>query len=98
MQDPRISHYEALLHTLNYVSNTIVQGILLQGSVALTLQAFSDSDWASCPDSRRSVTGYVLLLGSPSSLGNQRSNQLSLRPLQKPNTEPWLHLLQRWYG
>ncbi|KAL8155975.1 hypothetical protein AgCh_001144 [Apium graveolens] len=39
------------------------QGIKLQNPDRLILQAFSDSDWASCPDSRRSVTGYVLLLG-----------------------------------
>lgn len=64
MQSPRTSHLEALHHTLRYVAQTAGQGILLQASDKLTLQAFSDSDWASCPDSRRSITGYVLQLGS----------------------------------
>jgi len=39
-------------------------GILLNGADTLHLQAFSDSDWAACPSSRRSVTGYLILLGS----------------------------------
>ena len=37
------------------------QGILLKISDNLTLQAFSDGDWASYPDSKRSIAGYVLL-------------------------------------
>ncbi|KAL8090596.1 hypothetical protein AgCh_039879 [Apium graveolens] len=48
---------------LRYLSATAGQGIKLQNPDNLILQAFSDSDWASCPDSRRSVTGYILLLG-----------------------------------
>ena len=64
LQHPRLPHYEALLHTLRYIHHTTGQGILLKGADKLTLQAFSDSDWASCPDSRRSVTGYILLLGN----------------------------------
>ncbi|XP_074364966.1 uncharacterized protein LOC141706032 [Apium graveolens] len=63
LQSPRTAHYAALNHTLRYLSFTAGQGIKLQNPDRLILQAFSDSDWASCPDSRRSVTGYVLLLG-----------------------------------
>ncbi|XP_021726146.1 uncharacterized protein LOC110693297 [Chenopodium quinoa] len=64
MQNPRTTHMEALQHTLRYVAHTTGQGILLKGSDALTLQALIDSDWASCSDSRKSISGYVLLLGS----------------------------------
>lgn len=63
MHSPRDSHVQALYHTLRYVYHTIGQGIILKGAPKLVLQAFSDSDWAACLDSRRSVTGYVLLLG-----------------------------------
>ncbi|GAA0143531.1 hypothetical protein LIER_04197 [Lithospermum erythrorhizon] len=41
-------------------------GIILQGSSQLTLKAYSDSDWAACPTTRRSVTGYIITLGSSS--------------------------------
>jgi hypothetical protein len=63
MKSPRVPHYEALQHTIKYLASTSGQGILLNASDHLTLQAFSDSDWASCPDSRRSIIGYILLFG-----------------------------------
>ena len=63
MQQPREPHLQALHHTVSYVAHTVGQGILLKGSDKLVLQAFSDSDWASCIDSRKSVSGYVLQLG-----------------------------------
>lgn len=63
MHAPRNTHFNALQHTLRYLAGTINQGILLRASCKLTLQAFSDADWASCVDTRRSVTGYVLLFG-----------------------------------
>lgn len=63
MQQPRDSHWQALQHTLSYVSNTCGQGILFKPSNKLKIQAFSDSDWGSCVDSRRSITGYLFMLG-----------------------------------
>ena len=62
MQQPTSAHMAALEHLLRYISGTSCQGILLQGVHSLQLTAYSDSDWASCPVSRRSVTGYVVLL------------------------------------
>lgn len=64
MHAPRTTHLAALQHTLRYLAGTLSQGILLNASDKLTLQAFSDADWASCADTRRSVTGYILLFGS----------------------------------
>ncbi|XP_017248265.1 uncharacterized mitochondrial protein AtMg00810-like [Daucus carota subsp. sativus] len=66
MNAPRTPHPAALHHTLRYVAHTVNQGILLNSSNELKLQAFSDADWASCPESRRSITGYILLLGNSS--------------------------------
>ncbi|XP_074336065.1 uncharacterized protein LOC141673233 [Apium graveolens] len=63
LQQPRKPHYQALLHTLHYMSSTAGQGILLKVDEQLTLQDFSDSDWGACLDSRRSILGYVMLLG-----------------------------------
>ena len=64
MHQPRVQHHEALHHVLRYLAGSLGQGILLAATDQLTLKAYSDSDWASCPDTRRSVTGYVMLLGS----------------------------------
>lgn len=64
MHSPTTFNYEVLLRTLSYVNHTAGQGILLRDSDRLTLQAYSDSDWASCPDTRHSVTCYIVLFGS----------------------------------
>lgn len=40
------------------------------------MQAYSDSDWAACPSTRRSVTGYVVLMGS--SLVSWKSKKQSI--------------------
>ncbi|XP_057543521.1 uncharacterized mitochondrial protein AtMg00810-like [Amaranthus tricolor] len=78
MQTPKQSHFDALLHVLQYVNITAGQGILLKGEANLTLQAFSDSDWASCPISRRSVTGYLILLeNSPTSWKSKKQSTIS---------------------
>jgi len=63
MQQLTSSHVAALNHLLRYVSGTVGQGILLRGNDSLQLIAYFDSDWVSCPTSRRSVTDYVVLLG-----------------------------------
>lgn len=64
MQTPRDSHLQALHHAFHYVLSIACQGILLRGSSQLTSKAFSYSNWTSCPNTRRSVTGSLILLGN----------------------------------
>ena len=54
---------QAAKKLLRYLRGTSQQGILLAASSAVELKAFCDSDWASCPNTRRSTTGYCILLG-----------------------------------
>lgn len=92
LQSPRIPHFDALIHILKYVASTFGQEILLKGNEQLTLQAFSDSDWGACQDSRRSISGYVLLLGnSPVSWKSKKQSVVS-RARLKQNTDR-CHLL-----
>lgn len=39
------------------------QGIFLSADSDLTLQGWCDSDWAACPLTRRSITGWLVFLG-----------------------------------
>ena len=61
--DPRQNHLDAAHHVLRYLKATPGQGILLPHGGGYNLTAYSDSDWLGCPFSKRSRTGYVLLLG-----------------------------------
>lgn len=78
MQRPTEQHLTALHHTLSYVTHTAGQGILLKATDQLHLHAFSDSDWAACLDTRRSITGYVLMLdNSPISWKSKKQHTVS---------------------
>ncbi|KAI3511072.1 hypothetical protein L1887_18216 [Cichorium endivia] len=61
--DPRQNHMDALTRVLRYLKGSAGQGILLPKSGEPLLTAFCDSDWLGCPYTRRSRTGYLLMLG-----------------------------------
>lgn len=63
MQSPTTVHFQAAKRLLRYLVGSVSQGILLASSSAAQLTAFCDSDWASCPTTRRSTTGYCIFLG-----------------------------------
>ncbi|PKI35625.1 hypothetical protein CRG98_044079 [Punica granatum] len=62
MQEPRQDHWDAAIRVLRYLKQSPGHGIFLRPT-SLKLEAFSDSDWASCPLTRRSITGYFIMLG-----------------------------------
>lgn len=39
-------------------------GLLLTPCTSFVLSVYADADWAGCPDTRRSTTGYALYFGS----------------------------------
>ncbi|XP_074293865.1 putative mitochondrial protein AtMg00240 [Silene latifolia] len=63
MQSPTSNHLQAAKRVLRYLKNAPGQGILLVNDSTAKLTTYCDSDWASCPYSRRSTTGYCVLLG-----------------------------------
>ncbi|KAJ3676869.1 hypothetical protein LUZ60_002593 [Juncus effusus] len=63
MHSPTDTHWGAVKRILRYLKGIITHGLLLRSSPSLRLQAFSDADWAGCPDYRRSTTGYCIFLG-----------------------------------
>nr|XP_043619641.1 secreted RxLR effector protein 161-like [Erigeron canadensis] len=62
VSDPRQSHMDAAIRVLCYKA-TPGQGILLTKEESTDLVAYADSDWLGCPLTRRSRTGYLILLG-----------------------------------
>lgn len=64
MQHPCTSHMKAVIHLLRYLVGTQNQGILLATDSTVELHVYCDSDWATCPMTRRSTTGFCILLGA----------------------------------
>ncbi|CAL1399701.1 unnamed protein product [Linum trigynum] len=62
MSSPRTDHLAAVHRILRYLQGTREVGLFLP-SGSLVLQAFSDSDYAGCVDTRRSTTGWCVRLG-----------------------------------
>nr|XP_016434382.1 PREDICTED: uncharacterized mitochondrial protein AtMg00810-like [Nicotiana tabacum] len=56
LQEPKQSHWEATLRIVRYVMMDPGIGVLMSSKRENKLTAFCDADWASCPNTRRSVT------------------------------------------
>ncbi|XP_056691717.1 uncharacterized mitochondrial protein AtMg00810-like [Spinacia oleracea] len=63
MHSPTSAHLQAAKRLLRYLSSSPDQGILLANTYVATLTAYGDNDWAGCPSTRRSTSGFCILLG-----------------------------------
>ena len=50
-------------HLLHYLKSTPNQGLFFSSSYSLQLKAFSDVDWGSWLDTRKSVTSFCIFIG-----------------------------------
>ncbi|GKG08861.1 ribonuclease H-like domain-containing protein, partial [Tanacetum coccineum] len=56
MHDPREPRFAALKRIMHYVQGTLELGLHLYASATTSL------DWADCPSTRRSTSGYCMFL------------------------------------
>lgn len=63
MHDLREVHHTMLKRVLRYVCGMAHLGLHLRHTTSTNLVAYSDADWAGCPDTRRSTYGFCVFLG-----------------------------------
>ena len=64
MQNPMEPHWAVVKRILHYLKNTISHALLIQPTTDLKLHTFSDADWASDRDDKRSIGAYSVYLGN----------------------------------
>jgi hypothetical protein len=78
MYDPREPHLTAAKPILWYLQGTLDHGLLLRRASTSNLVIYTDADWAGCPDTRRSISGYTMFLGdNVVSWSSKRQNVVS---------------------
>ncbi|GAA0151182.1 transmembrane signal receptor [Lithospermum erythrorhizon] len=78
LHEPRQDHWSAALRVVKYLKGCPGQGIILRTECDLHLTGWCDSDWASCPLIRRSVSGWIVFLGgSPISWKTKKQTIIS---------------------
>ena len=63
MHAPTSTHLQVVKCVLRHLEGLLFYGLSFQPSFFLDLIAYTDVDWASCPDDRRSTNGYCILFG-----------------------------------
>ncbi|GJR57150.1 retrovirus-related pol polyprotein from transposon RE1 [Tanacetum coccineum] len=60
----RTPHWKTLIKVLKYIKLCLAQGLFIPTNTNFQLKAYCDSDWDNCLNTRRSVTGFCIFLGS----------------------------------
>jgi hypothetical protein len=63
MHAPRDAHWTLVKRILSYIRGSLDLGLLLHASTDTDIIAYSNTDWAGCPDTQRSTSGYCVYLG-----------------------------------
>lgn len=63
VSNPAVTHYLAALCILQYLKSNPTLGLIYHTTSDLSLYGFADSDWATFPMTRHSVTGFAVFLG-----------------------------------
>nr|XP_040256521.1 uncharacterized mitochondrial protein AtMg00810-like [Aegilops tauschii subsp. strangulata] len=92
---------------LHYIRGTMTLGLTLTVSTSLEMVVYSGADWAGCPDTRQSTSGYCVYLG-PSLVSwsskrqpmvSQSSAEAEYRAVANAVAEcTWLRQLLQGYG
>ena len=60
MQQPTTAHWLAVKRIIRYLRGTMTDGLHIQPSACLTIEAYLDADWGTQPNDRHSSSGYLV--------------------------------------
>lgn len=60
MHAPCLPHWTMVKRILRYLKSTSTLGLQVFPSASSTITTFLDADWASCPNNRRSTSGFFI--------------------------------------
>ena len=60
---PTSTHQQTVFQILRYLKNAPGYGIFLPHQNSIHLKAYSDSDWTTCPETKKFFTGFSIYLG-----------------------------------
>ncbi|XP_022040828.1 uncharacterized mitochondrial protein AtMg00810-like [Helianthus annuus] len=63
MHAPKTGYWNALKRIIRYIKGTTSYGLTLCSSATPSLVAYTDANWAGCPDTQRSTSGYCVYYG-----------------------------------
>ena len=81
--NPGVNHWNALLHVIGYIKNTLDYGLTYSRDAEISPSAFVDADYGGCKDTRRSTSGYVFTMaGGAVSWSSKRQTTVALSTVE----------------
>jgi hypothetical protein len=102
MANPQQTHLDAAKHILRYLRGNLDHDILYRAGSPLEAIGFTDADWGSCPETRRSMGAYIFTFtggpitwqSKPQLTVSRSSTKSEYRALNDDAQEAvWLHQL-----
>ena len=81
--NPGIEHWNALVHVMGYIKNTLDYGLTYSRDAELSLRAYVDADYGGCQDTRWSTSGYVFIMaGRPVTWSSKQQATVALSTVE----------------
>ncbi|KAG6428886.1 hypothetical protein SASPL_106925 [Salvia splendens] len=97
VSNPSDEHWEAAEKILRYLKGTPGHGLFYSSSSKINLSIFSDADWAACPDTRKSMTGYCLFISSSLISWKAKKQNTIAHSSAEAEYNPYHSIEKQWY-
>jgi hypothetical protein len=81
--NPGLPHWNALMHVIGYIKNSLDHGLSYFCDAKLTPLAYADADYGECRDTKRSTSSYVFIMsGGPVTWSSKRQATVALSTVE----------------